>query len=775
MPKLMRRLILIVSCVGLGILSADLHAQNIPGNGWSSFGILPFRGYDYVIVQAPTQYILYFQLHIPGTPESAADQTARAFSTDLKHFTLDTNNVCANSGDLCNLGPRSGVLTLPDGRMRMFMGKGSLSSAISTDGIVWTREPGVRFTADSNSIYERGNFVLALSSYVYLPDGSVRMYYEGGIAPGSPGTPAYYNSIFDRGTIMSAISKDNGLTWVREPGVRINPIVQGPASASPTQTQFDGNDVTAVAVKENGNTVYRIYSQSLTDGAVSYISQDGLTFALEGQLPTDRGDPKAVVMKDGRVWLLTNGPDAVNDTLVYGPQSVFVKGVKANNTISPVTHFPAFQSATIGVTGTSGGLVTLQAAAGSTKTCFSPPCAFHPEYYLFSPASGKPPFSSVMSYAGPSDYQDFDVYVHAAAPEVTAVGGVFCMGQLLGSQGSEVFCKTTTPPLPMTQMNVSFSVGAAAVSRTSGILSLGGQGYPFAVSSSVPWATVSPASGTAPMNLTVRIDPTGLAAGTYNGVITISAEGTTEQITVNAVVSPGPVITALQNAASGDSTIAPNSFMAIYGSGFAGSPTSWNPVTSLPTSLGGVSVRVNGKDAYLSYADSGQLNLLTPTDTTSGSVQVQVTTGSGTTTANAIMAQAGPAWFTYTTGGPTWIAALIANTATYVAPAGTFGPGASRSAKAGDYLALYANGLGATNPAAPVGVVLTTDYPLDDLSRVTITIGGHNVPVLYAGLVGAGLYQINVQVPPGLGTGELPVMMMVSGQPTQDGVTLNFQ
>src|SRR5258708_1425678 len=107
----MRRLIRVASCVTLGVLSAALHAQNITGSGWSSFGVLPFRGYDYVIVQAPARYILYFKLHTPGTVESSADPTARAFSSDLKHFTLDTNNVCANSGDLCTLGPRSGVLT----------------------------------------------------------------------------------------------------------------------------------------------------------------------------------------------------------------------------------------------------------------------------------------------------------------------------------------------------------------------------------------------------------------------------------------------------------------------------------------------------------------------------------------------------------------------------------------------------------------------------------------------------------------------------------------
>ena len=46
--------------------------------------------------------------------------------------------------------------------------------------------------------------------------------------------------------------------------------------------------------------------------------------------------------------------------------------------------------------------------------------------------------------------------------------------------------------------------------------------------------------------------------------------------------------------------------------------------------------------------------------------------------------------------------------------------------------------------------------------------------VLYAGLTYAGVYQVNIQVPSGLGTGELPVVMTVNGQVTQ-GATLNFQ
>jgi hypothetical protein len=49
-------------------------------------------------------------------------------------------------------------------------------------------------------------------------DGSVRMYYSGGVLTGSPGTPAYYDNnqssrgvmLMQSGMIMSALSKDDG-------------------------------------------------------------------------------------------------------------------------------------------------------------------------------------------------------------------------------------------------------------------------------------------------------------------------------------------------------------------------------------------------------------------------------------------------------------------------------------------------------------------------------------------------------------------------------------
>ena len=65
--------LLIILCLS----SLALHGQNLPGYGWSSFGVLPFRGYDFVIVKAPARYILYYQRHSTTTlAESNLDHWA---------------------------------------------------------------------------------------------------------------------------------------------------------------------------------------------------------------------------------------------------------------------------------------------------------------------------------------------------------------------------------------------------------------------------------------------------------------------------------------------------------------------------------------------------------------------------------------------------------------------------------------------------------------------------------------------------------------------------
>ena len=59
-------------------------------------------------------------------------------------------------------------------------------------------------------------------------------------------------------------------------------------------------------------------------------------------------------------------------------------------------------------------------------------------------------------------------------------------------------------------------------------------------------------------------------------------------------------------------------------------------------------------------------------------------------------------------------------------------------------------------------------------NAVTVTVGGAPAAVSYSGIVGAGLYQINVTVP-SLTAGTYPVIAQVAGVNTQTGVTLKVQ
>jgi len=104
------------------------------------------------------------------------------------------------------------------------------------------------------------------------------------------------------------------------------------------------------------------------------------------------------------------------------------------------------------------------------------------------------------------------------------------------------------------------------------------------------------------------------------------------------------------------------------------------------------------------------------------------------------------------------------------------GPGAS--AKAGDALVIYCTGLGAVSPRAVAG----TPIPLQPLSTaidpVTVTIGGVNAPVFFAGATAGltGLYQVNVTVPSGIAaSAQAPLILTQSGRSSPAGVTIPVQ
>ena len=154
-------------------------------------------------------------------------------------------------------------------------------SAHSTDGEVWTPDPGVRLTPRDGGA---GDFRVVVTDVVPCTDprGRFRMYYE--CAPGTQSDPS---------TIRSAVSED-GLRWTVEEGIRFGDDQSNFASAR------------LVYVNE---ALCRLYCCERGAGIISAISEDGgLTFERETGIRIDQnGQYDATVAFAPEVLLLESG------------------------------------------------------------------------------------------------------------------------------------------------------------------------------------------------------------------------------------------------------------------------------------------------------------------------------------------------------------------------------------------------------------------------------------------------------------------------------------
>ena len=91
-------------------------------------------------------------------------------------------------------------------------------------------------------------------------------------------------------------------------------------------------------------------------------------------------------------------------------------------------------------------------------------------------------------------------------------------------------CTPGTPTIGVSPASLSFSAtagGANPASQNVSISNTGGGALNWTVSDNATWLILSPTSGTAPSATTASVNITGLAAGTYNGTITVTATGAT--------------------------------------------------------------------------------------------------------------------------------------------------------------------------------------------------------------------------------------------------------
>jgi uncharacterized protein (TIGR03437 family) len=257
---------------------------------------------------------------------------------------------------------------------------------------------------------------------------------------------------------------------------------------------------------------------------------------------------------------------------------------------------------------------------------------------------------------------------------------------------------------------------------------------------------------------------------TYLASLQLSPAGTT-----SPTIGAGGILPHDSRTAT---AIQPGSWVDIYGTNLAGGTATWNG--DFPTSLGGTSVMVNNKPAYLSYVSPTQVNIQAPDDTATGIVNVTVTSGGATATSTVNLASFGPS---FSLLDATHVAAIILRSdgsGTYgggsydiVGPTGTSLGYKTVAAKAGDVVELFGVGFGPTNPTVPAGHAYSGAAPTTN--AVQLQIHGASVTPFFSGISGAGLYQINLTIPAGLGTGDQPLLATVGGVSTQSFVVLSLQ
>jgi uncharacterized protein (TIGR03437 family) len=216
------------------------------------------------------------------------------------------------------------------------------------------------------------------------------------------------------------------------------------------------------------------------------------------------------------------------------------------------------------------------------------------------------------------------------------------------------------------------------------------------------------------------------------------------------LAAQAPTITAVLNtvevpAGIQDTRLSPGIVATIFGTNFGSSST-------------GVTVTVGGTSAFVfpSNFTANQMNVQVAFNAPVGPTTVVVTVGGAASAPfNVTLLQAAP---TVGFTGPN-LPDIYTVKSTQVTAASPANPG--------DNLLLFASGLGATNPPATAGVVLTT--PVSLAAAPSLTIGGVAANITSA-TYGASGYQINFVLPPNV-QGSQPLVLSIDGQ-SSPAVTL---
>ena len=350
-------------------------------------------------------------------------------------------------------------------------------------------------------------------------------------------------------------------------------------------------------------------------------------------------------------------------------------------------------------------------------------------------------------YGGPSNpsstaYQDIDLA--GAASQIDGGKVTFSFSGWIGGYSDQ------GDSMKVTALFMNWS-GAALGSSTLGPVSAAERGNKSALIQKSQTGSVP--AGTRMVRITMAStrtdgsDDDGLADSLALLLTAPGTGGNAPAIQSNGVVSA--------SAFGGFTSIAPGTWVEIYGSSLAGSSREWAGSdfkgSTAPTSLDGTSVAIAGQQAFIRYISSGQVNAQVPSNIAPGPQQLTVTTANGTSAPYAVTVNAAQPGLlapapTFVIGGKQYVVAQHAD-GTFVLPPNSLAGVATRQAQPGEAIVMYGIGFGGVTPAIGAGQIVGVSNQL--AQPLTIQFGNVTATVQYDGLAPGfiGLYQFNVVVP----------------------------
>jgi uncharacterized protein (TIGR03437 family) len=279
------------------------------------------------------------------------------------------------------------------------------------------------------------------------------------------------------------------------------------------------------------------------------------------------------------------------------------------------------------------------------------------------------------------------------------------------------------------------------------------------------------ATGTAPQ----WVSPVDLNAdGKPDLVVANNLSGSVSVLMNRTSAKRQPSVSSIQNAATRRAgPIAPGELVVILGSNLGPNATvgpEFSSAGHLSTMLDQTQVLLDGMPSALISASAGQVTAIVPyiVGGRSNTQLVVVKDGVMSPILTVQVVASSPGLFAQSVTGSGQGAILnddgSPNSATNPAPKGST-------------VVLYATGAGQTTPAGSDGLVASDVLPRPVLP-VSVTIDGQAAHVFYAGAAPgqvAGVMQVNVEVPAGTRSGDVPVVLRVGSASSPPVVTLAVQ